>query len=246
MSWLDLEQFFDAEYETLYPAALDPARTEREVKACVGILGLREGMRVLDVCCGTGRHSIALQRRGLRVTGVDLAPALLARAVDRASRVGSFPAWVRGDARMLPLRDGAFDAAVCLFNSIGYGTDAESLAMLREMRRCAKAVLIDIVHRDEHARTWKQGGVYEWGEFEGFRILADWDMDPVAGVARATFRIVRAGKPEVRKELKHRLWSATEMVELLRKAGFSRIDCYGDYDRRKFDVDSPILLAHAR
>ena len=42
------------------------------------------------------------------------------------------------------------------------------------------------------------------------------------------------------------LTSATELVAMLRKAGFERIECYGDYDRRAFAIDSPLFVAHAR
>jgi ubiquinone/menaquinone biosynthesis C-methylase UbiE len=244
VSWW--EQFFDEDYEVLYAPVLEPARTEREVAACVSILGLREGMRVLDLCCGTGRHSIPLQRRGLRVAGVDSSPKLLAKAAERAGRVGAYPSWVLGDARELPLRAGSFDAAICLFNSVGYDTDAEALAMLREARRCARSLLLETAHRDEHVRSCGPGGVCEWAERDGVRVLVERWIEAVPGVSRATFRIQREGRPDVVKDFRHRLYTATELVAMLRQAGFERIECYGDYDRRAFAIDSPLFLAHAR
>ena len=244
MSWW--REFFDEDYPVLYAPALLPERTEREVAGAVAILRLREGSRLLDLCCGTGRHSIALRRRGLRVAGVDSSLKLLKLAQERAGRVGAFPAWVGGDARDLPLRAASFDAAICLFNSIGYGTDAEALAMLREARRCAPELLLETVHRDEHVRNTAPGGVFEWAERDGVRVLVERWIEAVPGVSRATFRIQRQGQPDVVKEFRHRLYSATELVALLRKAGYERVECYGDYDRRPFALDSPLFLAHAR
>ena len=244
MSWW--REFFDEDYPVLYAPALDPERTEREVASAVAILRLREGARLLDLCCGTGRHAIALQRRGVRVAGVDSSLKLLELAQERAGRVGAFPAWVDGDARELPLKGGSFEAAICLFNSIGYGTDAEALAMLREARRCAKALLLETVHRDEHVRNTAPGGVFEWAERDGVRVLVKRWIEAVPGVSHATFRIQREGRPEVVKDFRHRLYSATELLALLRKAGYERIECYGDYDRRAFAIDSPLFLAHAR
>ncbi len=241
--WRD---FFDEDYPVLYAPALDPERTEREVACAVALLRLREGSRLLDLCCGTGRHAIALRRRGLRVAGVDSSFKLLKLAQERAGKVGAFPAWVGGDARELPLRAGAFDAAICLFNSIGYGTDAEALAMLREARRCAPALLLETVHRDEHVRNAAPGGVFEWAERDGVRILVERRIEPVSGISSAKFRMQRAGQADVIKDFRHRLYAATELVALLRKAGYERIDCYGDYDRRPFAIDSPLFLAHAR
>lgn len=244
MSWW--REFFDEDYPVLYAPALDPERTEREVAGAVAILRLKEGARLLDLCCGTGRHAIALRRRGMRVAGVDQSFKLLKLAQERAGRVGAFPSWVGGDARDLPLKGGSFEVTLCLFNSIGYGTDAESLAMLREARRCAPALLLEAVHRDQQVRSTAPGGVFEWAERDGVRVLVERWVEAVPGVSRATFRLQREGRPDVVKDFRHRLYSATELVALLRKAGYQRIECYGDYDRRAFAIDSPLLLAHAR
>jgi ubiquinone/menaquinone biosynthesis C-methylase UbiE len=244
VSWW--EQFFDEEYLVLYAPVLQPERSEHEVAMAVSLLRLSEGMRVLDLCCGTGRHAIPLQRRGLLVCGVDSSRALLAQASERAGRVGAHPSWVRGDARELPLKNGIFDAGICLFNSIGYGTDSEALAMLREARRCCRQLLLETVHRDEHVRNAGPGGVYEWAERDGVRILVERWIEAVPGVSRATFRIQREGRADVVRDFRHRLYTATELVAMLRKAGFERIECYGDYDRRAFAIDSPLFLAHAR
>src|SRR5436190_10389365 len=163
-------------------------------------------MRVLDLCCGTGRHAIPLQRRGMRVAGVDSSRKLLAKGVERAERVGARPAWVLGDARELPLKNGIFDAAICLFNSIGYGTDAEALAMLREARRCCKQLLLETVHRDEHVRNTGPGGVWEWTERDGVRVLVERWVEAIPGMSRAIFRIQREGRPDVVKDFRHRLY----------------------------------------
>src|SRR5260221_1733715 len=208
-------EFFDEEYPVLYAPTLTPERTEREVAAAVAILKIRDGARLLDLCCGTGRHSIALQRRGLRVCGVDSSGPLLRIARERADRVGAYPSWARGDARELPLQSAAFDAVICLFNSIGYGTDAEALAMLREARRCAPALLLETAHRDEHVRTTAPGRTFEWAEREGVRVLAERWIEAVPGVSRAIFRIQRDGKPDVVRDFRHRLYSATELVAML-------------------------------
>jgi SAM-dependent methyltransferase len=239
-------EFFDEDYPVLYAAALDPERTEREVAGVAAILKMKEGVRLLDLCCGTGRHAIALQRRGARVTGVDSSGRLLALGREKAGRVGSFPRFVLGDARELPLRSGSFDAAICLFNSVGYGSDAEALAMLREARRCAPSLLLEAAHRDEHVRNSAPGPTFEWTERPGVRVLVERWIDPVPGLSRAIFHIQRPDRAEVVKEFRHRLYSATELVAMLRKAGYERIECFGDYDRRVFNIDSPVFLAHAR
>lgn len=239
-------QFFDEEYALLYAPVLDAARTEREVAAAVAMLRLGEGARVLDLCCGNGRHAIPLRRRGLRVVGLDASAPLLAQARRRGREMGALPPLVRGDAARAPLRAGSFDAALCLFNSIGYGEDGETLAILGEARRVAPQLLLEVAHRDEHVRNGSHAPLREWAERAGARILVERSIDPVEGVAHATFRIAREGRADVVRKLCHRLFTATELLALLRHAGYARFELYGDYERRPFHIDAPMLLIHAR
>jgi len=118
--------------------------------------------------------------------------------------------------------------------------------MLREARRCAPQLILEVAHRDEHVRSSGPGGVFEWAERDGVRVLVERWIEAIPGISRANFRIQREGKPDVVKQLRHRLYSVTELLALLRKAGFERFECYGDYDRRAFAIDSPLLLIHAR
>jgi ubiquinone/menaquinone biosynthesis C-methylase UbiE len=84
----------------------------------VARLGLKPGMRVLDVGCGTGNQSIPAARTGAQVTAVDIAPNLLAQARERASREGLDIAFQEGDAEALPFRDGEFDVVLSMFAAI--------------------------------------------------------------------------------------------------------------------------------
>ncbi len=81
--------------------------------------------RVLDLCCGVGRHSIMLAQRGFSVDAFDLSPAGIA-AVDKAARALNLSIATRlGDMLSLPYESGCFDA-VLAFHSI-YHTDRAGL-----------------------------------------------------------------------------------------------------------------------
>lgn len=69
--------------------------------------------RILDIGCGTGRHSIELAKRGYRLTGVDLSESMLARAREKARDSGLEIDFRQGDARELSY-DGEFDLAIML------------------------------------------------------------------------------------------------------------------------------------
>ncbi|HEX5614683.1 MAG TPA: class I SAM-dependent methyltransferase [Acidimicrobiia bacterium] len=93
--------------------------TEQEVEFLFDALALEPGMRLLDVGCGPGRHSLAFARRGLDVTGVDLSPDFvdLARAAARDEGLDHCRFEV-ADVRDLEARD--FDAVICLCQG-GFG-----------------------------------------------------------------------------------------------------------------------------
>ena len=87
---------------------------------------------VLDVGCGAGRHSLYLQRRGLRVTAIDIAPSM----VNLARARGVKDARVVDVARRLPFRAGEFDTVVLFGNNLGMvGAEQKFRAMLRELYR---------------------------------------------------------------------------------------------------------------
>lgn len=73
-------EFFGEDYLRLYASILSPQRTEREVTQIVERLGLARGSAILDLCCGHGRHAVALAERGHRVTGLDLSTFFLEKA----------------------------------------------------------------------------------------------------------------------------------------------------------------------
>jgi len=76
-------------------------------------LGSDKSLKLLDVGCGTGRHSIELTRRGYSVTGIDLSASQLARAKEKAEKEGLKIDFFRYDARNLPYEN-EFDAAIML------------------------------------------------------------------------------------------------------------------------------------
>ncbi len=76
---------------------------------------VESGMSVLDVACGTGNAARPAARAGARVTGIDLAPALLEAGRRKAEAAGLEIEWVEGDAEELPFDDGSFDRVLSTF-----------------------------------------------------------------------------------------------------------------------------------
>lgn len=91
---------------------------ERSAEEFVSRLGLRPGMRVLDIACGTGNQSIPAARTGADVTGLDLAPNLLEQARERAGKENLTITFIEGDAEQLPFEAGHFDVVLSMFGAM--------------------------------------------------------------------------------------------------------------------------------
>ena len=87
---------------------------ERLVQAA-GVTGSDE---VLDVACGTGNATLPAAAAGAKVTGLDLAPEMLAAAAKRAADAGLDVDWREGDAEVLPFDDGTFDVVLSSFGAM--------------------------------------------------------------------------------------------------------------------------------
>lgn len=129
------EKSFGEDYLVVYKHR-DFGGARKEVERMISWLGLPPGSKVLDLCCGMGRHSLALAEAGYEVTGVDLSEVLLREA--RSQKGAEQVTWLRSDMRDLPLT-GGFDAVVNLFTSFGYfEEDEEQVKVLREIYRMLK------------------------------------------------------------------------------------------------------------
>ncbi|HZB40308.1 MAG TPA: class I SAM-dependent methyltransferase [Ilumatobacter sp.] len=117
--------------------------TRQEVDFLVEHLGLRPGMRVLDVGCGPGRHAYLLAERGIAVHGIDISRRFIDLA--RAGAPGG-ATFERMDARAMSF-DAEFDAAICLCQGAfglmtADGHDATVLAgMARALKRGGRLAL---------------------------------------------------------------------------------------------------------
>jgi ubiquinone/menaquinone biosynthesis C-methylase UbiE len=81
-------------------------------------LDVSAGCQMLDVACGSGQVALWAARDGVRVTGVDIAPNLIARAQARARAEGLNARFVAGDAEALPFEAASFDVVTSLFGAM--------------------------------------------------------------------------------------------------------------------------------
>ena len=211
--------------------------TDLEVDGLARLFGHPDGIEILDLGCGYGRVSTPLRKRGYRVVGYDLSPALLKRA--REQDPGG--TWVRGDMRELPF-SGGFDAVVSLFNTMGYfeGED-ENFRVLRsvsEALRPGGRLVCQLVNRDYLVRRFAAQEVHRRKERI---VLEERDFDPVANRVHTRTTVLNgAEKREYTSSI--RIYTVTELDLLLAAAGMTIREVHGGLDFRPYDWDTNQLV----
>jgi len=76
-------------------------------------IGFNKSIKILDIGCGTGRHSIELSKRGYNITGIDLSDSQLTRAREKAEKQSLIIDFLKYDARDLPFSN-EFDLVIML------------------------------------------------------------------------------------------------------------------------------------
>jgi SAM-dependent methyltransferase len=239
-------EFFDDLYLQVYQPFETPERVRHEVDFIVRALDLPEGARVLDLCCGQGRHSLELARRGFQVVGVDLSEALLYAARQRAEREGLTITFLRSDMREIDFTD-EFDAVINMFTSFGYlENEMEDEKVLRKVAQALKRggkFLLDLMNRDWLIRNFQPMG---WrADNEGWFVLEERNFDHLSG--RIETRWIFVARDGVRYERLSsiRLYTASELRTMLERSGLQVTNLFGDYDGSPYTWDSQRLIVVA-
>ncbi len=242
MKWW--EKFFDEYYPKFY-APLEE-RTSKDIDGVTKMLGLKPKRKILDLCCGYGRHCLELARRGFKVTGYDLSSYFLERARKEADSLKLKAKFVQGDMRRLPFR-AEFDAAINLFTSYGFFQDEkEDLQVLKGVNRSLKKggfFLLDTINREFVLKGLQRR---RWYPREGFFALEETIFDPFTSRMENTRTLVFENQAKREYFFSVRLYTLTEMISNLKKTGFSTEQIFGDFDLTEYSLQSPRMITLAR
>ena len=246
----DKEPWFSDEWfwETYGPLMFDPQRmaeTPREVDAIIKMTGLARGARILDCCCGMGRHTMELASRGYNLTGIDLSKGYLNKASDRAMKEGLSIEWNHMNVMDLK-RENEFDGIINMFTSFGYFDDPDDdVRMLEKLHAALKpegVLFMEMWGKEVLARDFEER---VWFEREGVTILLEYGIDLNWTELRNRWLFYRDNKM-TEYTFSHRIFSAAEMARLLGEAGFPIVDIYGGFDGRIYDNQAQRLILVAR
>lgn len=236
MHWYEDEDLWIDFQSVMFPEL--PERAAEESVAASPLLKVRPGMRVMDMACGPAVYVVALARRGAEVTGVDLSPAMLARARATCDQAGVSAWFVRADMRE-HVEPGAYDLVLSTHTSFGYFTGpGDNLTVLRNAHASLTpggTLIVDVLGKEVVASRVGRRGAIDIADdagggtvFTRDTILDDWTR------LRTDWTLVR-GSSARHASIVWCLYSAAELRSLFEQAGFVDVECFGGFDGSPYD-----------
>ncbi len=242
MGWY--ERSFGRDYLKVYQHR-DESSAQYEVDQLIKWLNLPRGAHVLDLCCGNGRHAVAMAEYGFQMIGLDLSHDLLAVAKQRKIEQGiGTVVWIQGDSRNVPLKDQTLDGLVNLFTSFGYfDRDEENEQVINEMSRLLKPggrFVMDFLNAIRLRSTL----VPQSERFiEGWTIRERRWID--ATHVHKEIRIFDPKTPEAGERMyqeRVRLFEKEQLISMCQKQGIRIEQIYGDFNGQPFDPNTSARL----
>jgi D-alanine-D-alanine ligase len=205
--------------------------TVKDVNLLIRTAGLEPNDRILDLCCGQGRHCIELARRGFNfVTGLDRSRYLIRLARKRAKQCQLAATFHEGDARKFRFPENAFHCVTLFGNSFGYfEREDDDLAVLERVKRVLAnggMLAMDLVDGDWmrvhfEARSW------EWID-ENYFVCRERSLTGDGKRLLSREVVVHAERGVIADQFyAERLYSREAIQALLEGTGFERVRDHG-------------------
>ena len=242
-SWFENESFWKAMYSSMFPEERFLQASE-EVTQFLSLVKFK-GKRILDLCCGPGRHSIALAKKGFQVTAVDLSPFLLEKAMVAAKAENIELEWVREDMRKFS-RPGTFDLIINLFTSFGYFDDEKDnevvLSMMYDNLKKGGMVVVDTMAKEILARIYQPTQSTELPD--GSIIVRRVKINEEWSRCQNQWLLIKDRIADS-YSFSHTIYSGIELKKLLLNAGFKNVKLYGNLEGDAYDQQASRLIAVA-
>lgn len=241
MEWFDNNEFWD----DFFPFFFKEERyenTEREIDFIISQVQ-NPVSSILDLCCGPGRHSIPLAKRGYKVTGLDRTSAYLKIARERSSIEKVEIEWFREDMLNF-LRPDYYDLIINMFTSIGYyENESDNLRVFKNMYNNLKAggtVFIDTIGKEILAENFRQSNIEELPDgtmlIQYSKITDDWNGN------KNKWILIKNGEVKT-YEFSLAIYSGVELKNILTSTGFKNVRLLGDFEGGSYTKGASRLIA---
>ncbi len=238
--------WFESAFDTLYPVVYAHRTVEAARPECVFAaehLRLQLKDRLLDLCCGNGRHLVHMLQHTPHCVGLDFSRALLKLA---AKSTGNRAPLVRADMRKLPFVE-AFDVVVNFFTSFGYFMEeADNEAAARALARALKPggrYMIDFLNPTFVEETLVPESEKQREEY----LIREkrWIDEKLRRVNKSTV-IERNGIRVSMTSESVRLYDLADLEQMLGKYGLDIVTVYGNYDASPLTSRQPRMILIGR
>lgn len=226
-----------------------PEQTKTEAEFVVDVLGLSSESKLLDLCCGFGRHTYEISKlANCQIVGVDLSDDYLTIAREKYSAPNI--KYVNGDMRDIQLED-KFNVVTNLFTSFEFfDSDVENEKVIQQANKVLKEgglFLLDIENRFNFVLNDVLKKECEWKQLDDNKLcLIHNEYDVVNEREIFSAKIIEDGKAEISVGYNIRLYSLPELTSMFKRNGFELVDCWGDFDKRDYSIYSRRLITLAQ
>ena len=240
------ETFFQGVAVEFWNRAMTPALTFVEVDFLEKTLAPPPGASLLDIPCGSGRHSVELARRGYRMTGIDLSADFL-----HLARTGAADAQVEldlrhGDMRSPGLAANTFDGAFCFGNSFPCldrpGVTAFLAVLNRAIRPGGRFALDTGCAAESILPTLLP---QRWHRFDDIVVMSKATYIAAASRLDIDYTFIQNGKIETRPSSSY-VFTVAELTRMLADAEFEVLSLNGGFSGEPYQLGSPRLVLTAQ
>lgn len=231
------------DHPDLFLSSLDErwSRTEELVYGMIRLLngfGIASG-NLLDLCCGNGRISVHMAKRGFKAVGVDISKAFLEDAKKKAKehKVSHSVTFLKGDVRKLKKVVGddqePFDVVVNAWTSIGYYSQEDDLRIFKQARELSREGAILFVAETMHSGFLSvKFTPTSYTELSDIVMLENRKYDPTTSQMSTSWAFYKKHGQDLRfidrVDFNLHVYSLYELASLLSNAGWETVASYGN------------------
>jgi len=224
------------------------------VTHAIQALGVKKHSKILDLACGGGDQALEFARRGMSVTGVDIARVLVDYGNTAARREALPVKLIQGDMREAKFSN-EFDACV-IIDAFGFFDDDDNTKVFRVIEKALKPGGKFYIEGPNPLKKMRKGWK-GWDEVEGGYVLMSSNYDPETGKQSDGFFYITANGELVRFVLtpedegfsvEGKLYTLHEMIKLIEAAHLKYRSAYGSIELpfKEYTVTSSIMVVVGR
>lgn len=236
------ESFFTGINCEMWEKAATQEWTDAEVVFIKDVLNIQPNSKILDMPCGTGRHSVTLAKQGFQLTAIDISATFIAALKEKVTNENLPVEVIEGNILSLELT-GSFDGAFCLGNSFGYfnypGMETFVQKVSASLRPGARWIINTGVIAESFLTKFVKEKKYELTDLI---MEINNEYDEWNSCLLTTLTYTKNNKQEVHR-FKHHVYTIAEIIRLLNKFNLKTIAMYSSTDKATFKLgDAQLYL----